>query len=286
MEPVGLHARTPGTAETTNSPPSLVPPVARTGTLGETLASEQLQASDADGDGLWFEAVDLPDGLSLSPTGVLAGSFDSAGDYAVTLRVDDGQSLAESSFTWRVIDPTDPNAGTTDGSDGSTTAATPSGEGTRRSGGGAASAQMLLILLLLLLRPQCLERIARQEPSPCRTRATFARIFWSPSVIDRTSNRVLSALAARSSQSTSSAATAAVTASDTPLPQLRTNGDWPSKFASHLLCKRAGIAPIIDIVGIAKRTEGFDDDLLVESPFREFSRQLRRRVITTAEKTD
>jgi len=180
MEPVGLHARTPGTAETTNSPPSLVPPVARTGTLGETLASEQFQASDADSDNLWFEAIDLPDGLSLSPTGVLAGSFDSAGDYAVTLRVDDGQSLAESSFTWRVIDPADPNAGTADGAAGSTTAAATSDEGSRRSGRGAASAQMLLILLLLLLRPQCLERIARQEPSPLPRSRSFARMAIGP----------------------------------------------------------------------------------------------------------
>jgi len=73
---------------------------------------------------------------------------------------------------------------------------------------------------------------------------------------------------------------------DTPLPQLGTNGQWPTPLAGHLLCKRAGIAPIVDIVGIAKSTKGSVDDLFVEPPLAELSRQFRRGVITVAEKTD
>lgn len=165
IEPVGVHARTPGTSADANSPPVLAQYPARTGNLGDDVADEQLRATDADGDSLWFDARNLPDGLALGPTGLLEGRYEAAGEFEVAIRVDDGQSRAESTFLWRVIDPSNPDGPTGDGDgsesngpdtsdsgmEGGTAAGATSTGNTRRRGGGSTGFPMLLLAFAFLM---------------------------------------------------------------------------------------------------------------------------------------
>jgi hypothetical protein len=75
----------------------------------------QLQASDADGDGLSFGAVGLPPGLSISTSGLISGTVDYAahedggGSYTVTAVVADGHgNSAKENFSWTVTDTPQP----------------------------------------------------------------------------------------------------------------------------------------------------------------------------------
>lgn len=64
-------------------------------------------ASDPDGDSLTYSASGLPAGLSINTaSGLISGTTTSAGNYSVTVTVDDGNGgQAQTSFAWDVISP-------------------------------------------------------------------------------------------------------------------------------------------------------------------------------------
>lgn len=115
IEPVGVNERTPDVRSSTNIPPTLALLPARTNQPGDTLEAETLSADDADGDHLYFQAVNLPPGITLGPDGALSGSATTTGTYAVIVRVDDGQHVAEQAFTWQVGDARSTSGGSTGG---------------------------------------------------------------------------------------------------------------------------------------------------------------------------
>ena len=66
-----------------------------------------ITASDANGDTLTYSATGLPNGLSInSSTGVISGTTETAGSFAVTITVNDGEGNSDStSLNWQVIAP-------------------------------------------------------------------------------------------------------------------------------------------------------------------------------------
>jgi len=85
-----------------NAPPSLANPGSRTAVRGQpTLLA--LAATDPDGDDLWFEAANLPPGLSLDrESGVVSGTPTAAGAYWVFAGASDGPAVDAESFVWTV----------------------------------------------------------------------------------------------------------------------------------------------------------------------------------------
>src|SRR5207247_7246583 len=67
-------------------------------------ASLQMDASQPDGDPVWFDAVGLPSGLSIDQNGLISGNIDpSAGSdvpYQVTVTATAGDKSASVSFAW------------------------------------------------------------------------------------------------------------------------------------------------------------------------------------------
>ncbi|MFC4171943.1 carbohydrate-binding protein [Microvirga sp. GCM10011540] len=62
--------------------------------------------SDADGDTLTYTASGLPQGLSITPAGVISGTPSAAGTFAVTLTASDGAASAATTFNLTVAPPT------------------------------------------------------------------------------------------------------------------------------------------------------------------------------------
>jgi len=90
-------------APTTNVPPVLASPGARE-LMEDEPVSVALDATDADGDLLWFEASGLPPGLVLdSETGVVSGSPVGRGVYPVVFGVSDGPAAASVAVEWKVV---------------------------------------------------------------------------------------------------------------------------------------------------------------------------------------
>ena len=89
-----------------NHPPDIVNPGPQSSAEGDAI-SLQIQVSDAEGDDLTFQAGGLPAGLTIdTDTGVITGtiSFDAAGSYAVTVKVDDhvNTPVRSVTFAWTV----------------------------------------------------------------------------------------------------------------------------------------------------------------------------------------
>ncbi len=87
-----------------NSAPFLGGLLDRSSKVNQTVEL-QLDAADAEGDPIYFDAAGLPPGLTLDhDTGLVAGTLPSsaAGAYAVTVSVSDGPEIDVGSFTWRV----------------------------------------------------------------------------------------------------------------------------------------------------------------------------------------
>jgi len=77
--------------------------------LLDDVVSVPVLAADADGDSLSFSAAGLPDGVSIDPSrGLLSGTLVTAGNYSVTVTVDDGQATDSTTFAWVVIPPNRP----------------------------------------------------------------------------------------------------------------------------------------------------------------------------------
>ena len=94
------------TAAQPNRPPALITPAAQSSTLGQA-ATLNVVASDPDGDTLAYSATGLPPGLAIgSGNGVISGTPTAAGNYNVTVSVQDGRSgSASASFAWAVLAP-------------------------------------------------------------------------------------------------------------------------------------------------------------------------------------
>jgi large repetitive protein len=88
-------------------PPAIAPVANRNNTVGQTVSFGP-SASDPDGDALSWSATGLPAGLAINGgSGLITGTATTAGNYAVTLRVDDGRGgTASTSFSWNVSSTT------------------------------------------------------------------------------------------------------------------------------------------------------------------------------------
>ncbi|MRR34370.1 hypothetical protein EG829_06655, partial [bacterium] len=90
------------TVAKTNVDPVVTKPANQTTNLNGS-ASLQIQATDANcGDSLSFSVMGLPDGLSISSTGLIAGTATVAGTFNPTVTVSDGTASASTSFSWTV----------------------------------------------------------------------------------------------------------------------------------------------------------------------------------------
>ncbi len=99
IEPLNIHKNTPGININANSPPSMSSIDDRHDQLGTRIVW-QLAATDADGDGVAFEASNLPDGLAMSPRGLIEGTPVAAGTYDVTVTANDDIAITETQFSW------------------------------------------------------------------------------------------------------------------------------------------------------------------------------------------
>ncbi|MET8546472.1 RICIN domain-containing protein [Kitasatospora sp. NPDC004799] len=108
----------------------LTAPGDRSGTVGQAV-SVQLDATDSAGKPLAFTATGLPAGLSVSPSGLIAGTPTAAGTTTVTVTASSGTASASVVFSWTVQPDLSGNRTLTTGgralddADGSTTAGTP-----------------------------------------------------------------------------------------------------------------------------------------------------------------
>ena len=90
------------TAPLTNSPPEITNPGNQVNDEGEII-SLSITADDADGNVLVYTASGLPPDLSINAnTGVISGTLTQAGNYAVTISVDDSINSVSAAFTWTV----------------------------------------------------------------------------------------------------------------------------------------------------------------------------------------
>ena len=109
-----------------NVPPTITTPADQVNETGDTV-SLQIQASDTDGGLLSYGATCLPDGLTISVmTGLISGTLTTAGDYTVTVMVDDGEDTASASFSWTVSEANVPPSLTNPGPQSSETGDTAS----------------------------------------------------------------------------------------------------------------------------------------------------------------
>lgn len=101
IEPINLHASTPGINLDSNTAPELDQIANQSGTVGASVAL-RLAANDADGDGLSFSAENLPDGLAISADGQVNGSLTTPGNFAVNVVASDDIASSSRSFNWSV----------------------------------------------------------------------------------------------------------------------------------------------------------------------------------------
>ena len=90
-----------------NTPPTINNPGAQAHETGDSVTLT-IVANDADGDTLNYAASGLPAGLSINSSGVISGTLTTAGNYTVTVTVDDGEDSVSASFSWSVTDPNTP----------------------------------------------------------------------------------------------------------------------------------------------------------------------------------
>lgn len=101
LEPINMHASTPGIDVNANTAPELNQISNQTGTVGGRIEL-QLAATDADGDGLSFRAENLPDGLSITDEGRIYGSLQRSGTFNVNVTATDDIASTAQRFRWNV----------------------------------------------------------------------------------------------------------------------------------------------------------------------------------------
>ena len=101
IEPINLHASTPGIDLATNTAPELAQISNQSNTIGERI-EWQLVASDIDGDGLSFSAENLPEGLRISVDGQVQGQLNTLGIYNVNVVASDDIASSSRRFSWNV----------------------------------------------------------------------------------------------------------------------------------------------------------------------------------------
>lgn len=97
--------------EAVNQPPRIDNPGQQLTSIGVSAAgtdvSLQITATDGDGDPLSYSADGLPDGLSISNSGLISGQATATGSYNVTVTVSDGYpgGVATIVFIWVISEP-------------------------------------------------------------------------------------------------------------------------------------------------------------------------------------
>jgi hypothetical protein len=95
------------TAPIVNLPPVLTNPGNQTGVAGQNVTL-QLRGSDPENQPLSYSATGLPAGLTLAAsTGLIGGVPSTAGTYAVSASVSDGNSRSTATFAWLISAPAD-----------------------------------------------------------------------------------------------------------------------------------------------------------------------------------
>lgn len=85
-----------------NDAPTLSPVFDRTGDAGDAV-SFSLSASDFDGDAIYFDAANLPEGLSIDhDSGLISGTLERARTWTVTVSASDGPTVDVETFDWAV----------------------------------------------------------------------------------------------------------------------------------------------------------------------------------------
>ncbi len=86
----------------TNSPPVLASPDDQSSQRGDAISLD-LNATDDDGDFLYFDAAGLPEGLSIDyDSGRISGRLSTLGTSTVTASASDGPAVSVVSFEWSV----------------------------------------------------------------------------------------------------------------------------------------------------------------------------------------
>jgi hypothetical protein len=104
------------TVRNVNRPPQVTNPGNQTSNEGDVI-SRQIVATDPDNDALTYSAIGLPPGLSITSSGLIAGTLttNSAGTHNVTVRATDpGGLFHEANFMWTVRDGNRPPTATDD----------------------------------------------------------------------------------------------------------------------------------------------------------------------------
>jgi VCBS repeat-containing protein len=91
------------TVTAVNDAPSLTNPGPQQHAVG-SVVSLQIAGSDVDGDSLAFTAAGLPEGLTISGSGLIAGTVTTGGVFTVTVTGSDGTVETAASFKWTVQD--------------------------------------------------------------------------------------------------------------------------------------------------------------------------------------
>jgi len=101
MEPVNIWRGTPDLIGEPNQAPEIRGPVSLSHALGDSV-HEHIDAIDADGDSLRFQANGLPPGIVMDNQGHLAGRPSQTGDYQVAVSVFDDQSESAAQLNWEI----------------------------------------------------------------------------------------------------------------------------------------------------------------------------------------
>lgn len=101
VQPINMHASTPGVNIAGNSNPVLVTIKNQSNAIGDNI-DLQVNASDSDDDKLQFRAENLPTGLYVSEEGKVIGTIEMAGTFNVDLFVTDDIATDKKSFVWTV----------------------------------------------------------------------------------------------------------------------------------------------------------------------------------------